>query len=988
MNKITQYTQQYLKNNRVLFLLIFAFMFNVKLAAQDYPFNLPSTITASLNVETSNTEIFNNKLLGYNIEGFNTRTEKDFLELVNPVTIRFPHGVWANFYEWQDDTYQQDDYDNGTHQNVLNTYVSSIKGHIAGIASLNRDKIARDGFGYDMMWTYSINFDDGASSVARAKKDIELGLEVKAIELGNEHFWKNQRSNRTALPSDYLREASAVSTALKTDFPDIQLSIPLGWRRSQGGYNSQIIGNGNYFDAITVHKYLGADPDEPGQSNTAYSSLLTAKLELEEDVNWVRDNYAPGKPVWLTEWGVSAGSDVHGAACLGMADAYLFMAENQQIYDRANWFSFNRVLNAMVVVGSNRQPVYPLQKRGYLSTFEILQDVLRDATMLKGTLTSSAQLSTSRGAVNAVNARATTKDGQTNVIAINLTDKPIEFELKFDNVMYAGNFKHESLIFDNVGVVNAIDYNENQLSLVKEGSGKIILPPLSVSKISNIVIDDSIKLIAGTIEAEDYKDGGQGVGYSDTTTDNTLSSGIDTDGVDVGVSSDITYVGDTENGEWLKYNVNVLQDGIYDFEFVYATLSSGALIGIEIDDVSLFDSFALNPTASETNFQKSTKESVTLVEGIHELKVNIQNGGFSLDKINVNFIPPPPTPVFVTLQDGFVLEPGSDLEVEASTTLSPSKINKMNLFLDNVLVRSITSAPFKWGFDGQSDTVLENMTEGTYDLKLVLTDNGTQFSETTISVNVRDFPLQPYGGAFHQVPGVIQVEDYDLGGEGFAFSDSTLGNSGDAYRTEAGEDVDISVGGSGFISSGLSGGEYTRYSINVKEAGSYKMLVNYRTYSATSKPFSAKLLSSDLSESRDLFVAPSGSTDDGIVVIDGGVFGDYTSNEFDLQAGNAVLELHIPSGGAGPNYDYITLERVGVLSTIDVNSVQEKLKVFPVPSNDGKFFLSKSHEWKVYSVLGSLVKEGKGKEINLSSVVKGIYLLRTSSGETKRLISN
>lgn len=455
--------------------------------AQEYPFNLPSTITASLDVNTSEKEAFNNKLIGYNIEGFDTRTQKDFLELVNPVTIRFPHGVWANFYEWETDGYQQDSYDNRNHQAVLNNFVKFIKGHIKGIAELNtRKKNRTGGKGYDMMWTYTINFDDGASSVARAKKDIGLGLEVKAIELGNEHFWKGQRALRTETPEMYLAAASEVSSALKTEFPNIKLSLPLSWRRSHEDYNNTIKGDGNFFDAITIHKYLGADPDVPGESNNAYSALLTAKLELAEDVNWVR-NFAPGKPVWLTEWGVSAGSNVHGGACLGMADVFMFMAENQDIYERANWFSFNRVLNAMVVVDSKRQTVYPLQKRGYLSTYEIIQDVYRDAIMLQSTITSSSMLTVSRGSVNAVNARATTNEaGETKVIAVNLTDKSVAFKLKFDGSNYSENFKHEALVFDNLGLVANVPYESNQLQVVKEGSGAIVLPPLSVSKISQI----------------------------------------------------------------------------------------------------------------------------------------------------------------------------------------------------------------------------------------------------------------------------------------------------------------------------------------------------------------------------------------------------------------------------------------------------------------------------------------------------------------------
>ncbi|WP_299015992.1 T9SS type A sorting domain-containing protein [uncultured Polaribacter sp.] len=468
--------------------LCFLFSFVIHLTnAQEYPFNLPNTITATLDVNTAEKEVFNNKLIGYNIEGFDTRTQKDFLELVNPVTIRFPHGVWANFYDWETDGYQQDSYDNRNHQAVLNNYVKFIKGHINGIAALNtRKKNRTGGEGYDMMWTYTINFDDGASSVARAKKDIGLGLEVKAIELGNEHFWRGQRALRTETPEMYLAAATEVSSALKAEFPDIKLSLPLSWRRTHQDYNNTIKGDGNFFDAITIHKYLGSDPDIPGESNNAYSALLTAKLELAEDVNWVR-SFAPGKPVWLTEWGVSAGSNVHGGACLGMADVFMFMAENQDIYERANWFSFNRVLNAMVVVGDRRQPVYPLQKRGYLSTYEIIQDVYRDATMLQSTITSSAKLTVSRGSVNAVNASATTNEaGETKVIAVNLTNKPVSFQLNFNGANYAEDFKHEALIFDNLGLVNSVPYNSNQLEIVKEGSGSITLPPLSVNKISQI----------------------------------------------------------------------------------------------------------------------------------------------------------------------------------------------------------------------------------------------------------------------------------------------------------------------------------------------------------------------------------------------------------------------------------------------------------------------------------------------------------------------
>ncbi len=957
------------------------------ISAQEYPFTLPSTITATLNVNTSQKEAFNNKLIGYNIQGFKTKTQQDFIKLVDPVTIRFPHGVWANFYEWETDGYQQDSYDNRDHQTALDVYVRSFKGEIGGIAELNADKKSiNNGKGYDMMWTYTINFDDGASSVARAKKDIGIGLEVNAIELGNEHFWRGQRALRTETPEMYLAAATEVSSALKAEFPDIKLSLPLSWRRSHETYNNTIKGDGSFFDAISLHKYIGADPDVPGESNKAYSSILTAKLQLEEDANWVR-TFAPGKPIWLTEWGVNASNNdvVHAAACLGMTDVYLFMAENQDIYERANWFIFNRVLNAMVVLGDDKEPLYPLQKRAYLSTYEIIQDVFRDATMLNGTLTSSAQLTVDRGSVNAVNARATTDEfGETKVIAVNLTDKPVTFKLQFDGVNYTKSFKHEALVFNNLGVVSNVPYESNQLEIIKEGTGAIILPPLSVSKISKIYFDDAIQLIEGTIEAENHKNGGEGIGFSDTTIDNTLSDGLDVDGVDIGMINNITFVGDTKIGEWLKYDVNILETGDYDFEFIYTSENQNGLISVAIDNNLVFDDFSLVQTTNQTDYKAQTKLDVSLVKGLHTLKINIKNGGFNLDKIIVKKVTPTAPPLFVNINNGDNFEPGENIKVAATSVFPIDKITSIGLFVNDKLVRSITKAPFTWGEEGQNDALLENIEKGTYVLKLVLTDDRNRKSESSITVLSNNYPTQPFGGKVHTVPGIIQAEDYDIGGSGFAYSDSSAGNSGGVYRED---DVDIVVDGSGYIVTSTSGNEYLRYTVNIAEAGTYKMKINYKTFSSTSKPIAAYVLSKDLSTSKELFYDRGGSATTGIrKVTSGSDFQDYTSESFNLNAGLIVLELRVPQGGAGPSYDYITINKTETLSVNQNDKITEKIAIYPIPSKDGKFTLSIYSKWEVYSILGVKIANGSGTHINISNFSKGTYILKTDKKRIKKLL--
>src|SRR5690606_14664141 len=79
-------------------------------------------------------------------------------------------------------------------------------------------------------------------------------------------------------------------------------------------------------------------------------------------------------------------------------------------------------------------------------------------------------------------------------------------------------------------------------------------------------------------------------------------------------------------------------------------------------------------------------------------------------------------------------------------------------------------------------------------------------------------PAQPYSGTPHKVPGRIEAEEYDKGGEGIAYHEvNTNGNEGGAdFRMD---EVDIEktsdIGGGYNIGYALKG-EWLKYSIRVK----------------------------------------------------------------------------------------------------------------------------------------------------------------------------
>jgi hypothetical protein len=86
----------------------------------------------------------------------------------------------------------------------------------------------------------------------------------------------------------------------------------------------------------------------------------------------------------------------------------------------------------------------------------------------------------------------------------------------------------------------------------------------------------------------------------------------------------------------------------------------------------------------------------------------------------------------------------------------------------------------------------------------------------------------PYGGTPWPIPGTIEAESYDVGGEGISFHDTTPGNLLAQFRTGANEDVDIEkqCGSGCFDVSAVVASEWLEYTVNVTTAGMYKVGLN------------------------------------------------------------------------------------------------------------------------------------------------------------------
>ncbi|HEY1911253.1 MAG TPA: carbohydrate-binding protein [Vicinamibacterales bacterium] len=98
---------------------------------------------------------------------------------------------------------------------------------------------------------------------------------------------------------------------------------------------------------------------------------------------------------------------------------------------------------------------------------------------------------------------------------------------------------------------------------------------------------------------------------------------------------------------------------------------------------------------------------------------------------------------------------------------------------------------------------------------------GAVVSDHTIVSKTTGALSAPYSGTPVTLPGTVQAANYDLGGEGVAYHDTTPGNSGGVFRTDG---VDLEAASEGGYDVGwIAAGEWLNYSVNVTSAGNYAL---------------------------------------------------------------------------------------------------------------------------------------------------------------------
>ena len=143
-------------------------------------------------------------------------------------------------------------------------------------------------------------------------------------------------------------------------------------------------------------------------------------------------------------------------------------------------------------------------------------------------------------------------------------------------------------------------------------------------------------VLPGTIEAENFDDGGQSVGFYDNTPGNYGGVYRSTD-VDIEATTDSGGgydVGWTAAGEWLQYTVNVSATGTYALDLRVANPSGGGTVRVEVDGLDATGPMTVPGTGGWQTWTTMHKDGLALQAGLHAVRLVFIATGDSIANVN------------------------------------------------------------------------------------------------------------------------------------------------------------------------------------------------------------------------------------------------------------------------------------------------------------------------------------------------------------------
>jgi parallel beta-helix repeat protein len=391
--------------------------------------------------------------------------------------------------------------------------------------------------------------------------------------------------------------------------------------------------------------------------------------------------------------------------------------------------------------------------------------------------------------------------------------------------------------------------------------------------------------IPGTVLAENYDTGGQGLAY-DVSSINGVGNSYRSDGVDLETTSAPgggNDLGWTTGGQWFRYTVNVATAGTYTVTFEIAAPSavSDAFHLANSAGTNLSGSVNLPATGGFETWSTATA-TVVLPAGRQVLTLDEDNGGWNYDAAVFALVPPPEGPFggtpaaipgtikaenydtggqgvgySVTVVDGTDNSYRSD-GVDLETTTASGGGNDLGWAKTgqwfNYTVNVATAGRYTVSFlvasnDGATDafhlsnssgtnltgsvnvpntggwetwkTVTATVTLPAGKQVLTLNQDNPEWNFYSATFATSTSTEGPFGGTAAAIPGTVKAENYDTGGQSLGYSVLSVNGTDNSYRTDGVDLETTEATGGGNDLGWAKTGQWFRYTVNVATAGTY-----------------------------------------------------------------------------------------------------------------------------------------------------------------------
>lgn len=299
----------------------------------------------------------------------------------------------------------------------------------------------------------------------------------------------------------------------------------------------------------------------------------------------------------------------------------------------------------------------------------------------------------------------------------------------------------------------------------------------------------------------------------------------------------------------------------------------------------------------------------------------------------------------------------TDIEDHAPLTLTAeskeSNIVKTEFYMGDKLIGSATSAPF--------EIEVNDLEPGKYTFKAIMSNaNGEKFETNNVSVNVR-IAQGPFNGVAQTIPGIIEVERFDVGGEGYAYHDREEENK-EKSKFRDGEGVDIKDGTNSQVIGWTDTDEWLEYTVEIEKDGIYE----WSALIATDNDNASFHLEMDDEPITEVTKA----TNTG----DWSTFKEVSGLTTELKAGKHILKLYIDASYF--DIDWIKFSPKDATNTLSI--ISDKIEIVPNPASDYVKVtgVDNINRMELTNTEGKTIATSNTNEMQLSGVAAGLYIMQ------------